>query len=69
MQQFELSKLLPVLKSGERTFLMLPNQTELIMEDGTIFHVRSFFTGNSEMGQVLDALETEKIFRTTGSGI
>lgn len=41
----------------------LPDQLDLIMEDGTIIHVRSFFAEDSRMGDVLDALTIEKIDR------
>lgn len=41
----------------------LPDQLELIMEDGTVIHVRSFFAEDSRMGDVLDALTMEKIDR------
>ncbi len=41
----------------------LPDQLDLIMEDGTIIHVRSFFAEDSRMGDVLDALTMEKIDR------
>lgn len=41
----------------------LPDQLELIMEDGTVIHVRSFFAEDSRMGCVLDALTMEKIDR------
>ncbi len=41
----------------------LPDQLDLIMEDGTIIHVRSFFAEDSRMGDVLDALTMERIDR------
>lgn len=41
----------------------LPDQLELIMEDGTVIHVRSFFAEDSRMGDVLDALTMEEIDR------
>ncbi len=41
----------------------LPDQLDLIMEDETIIHVRSFFAEDSRMGDVLDALTMEKIDR------
>lgn len=46
-----------------RKKLLLPNQLDLIMEDGTICHVRSFFADKGQMGEVLDALSLEKIDR------
>ena len=47
----------------DRQKYLLPDQLDLIMEDGTIIHVRSFFTEDSRMGDVLDALTIEKIDR------
>ena len=35
--------------------LRIPDQIDLYMEDGTIYHVRSFFAGELLMGDVLDA--------------
>ena len=43
--------------------LRIPDQIDLYMEDGTIYHVRSFFTGDLMMGDVLDALTMEKLER------
>ncbi len=43
--------------------LRLPDQLELVMEDGTVYRVRSFFAGELEMGDVLDALTLEKVER------
>ena len=43
--------------------LRIPDQVDLYMEDGTIYHVRSFFTGDLLMGDVLDALTMEKLER------
>lgn len=43
--------------------LRLPDQLELIAEDGTIYHVRSFFSAEKQMGEVLDELSLEKISR------
>lgn len=43
----------------------LPVQTDLYLEDGTVYHVRSFFTEGALMGDVMDALEMEKIKRAT----
>ena len=39
--------------------LRIPDQLDLYMEDGTIYHVRSFFAGELVMGDVLDALTME----------
>ena len=36
--------------------LRLPDQLELVMEDGTVYRVRSFFVAEQQMGEVLDAL-------------
>ncbi len=41
----------------------MPDQLDLIMEDGTIIHVCSFFAEDSRMGDVFDALTMEKIDR------
>ena len=43
--------------------LRLPDQLELVMEDGTVYRVRSFFIADQQMGEVLDALSLEKVNR------
>lgn len=43
--------------------LRLPDQLDLYMEDGTVYHVRSFFAEEKQMGEVLDALSMEKFNR------
>lgn len=43
--------------------LGIPDQIDLYMEDGTVYHVRSFFAGDLMMGDVLDALTMEKLER------
>ena len=43
--------------------LRIPDQIDLYMEDGTIYHVRSFFAGELLRGDVLDALTMEKLER------
>ena len=43
--------------------LRLPDQLELVMEDGTVYRVRSFFVAEQPMGEVLDALSIEKVNR------
>ena len=43
--------------------LRLPDQLELVMEDGTVYRVRSFFVADRQMGDVLDALSLEKVNR------
>ncbi len=43
--------------------LCLPDQLELVMEDGTVYRVRSFFVAEQQMGDVLDALSLEKVNR------
>ena len=43
--------------------LRLPDQLELVMEDGTVYRVRSFFVAEQPMGDVLDALSLEKVNR------
>ena len=43
--------------------LWIPDQIDLYMEDGTVYHVRSFFAGDLLMGDVLDALTIEAIER------
>lgn len=43
--------------------LRIPDQVDLYMEDGTVYHVRSFFAGDLLMGDVLDALTMEKLER------
>lgn len=43
--------------------LQIPDQIDLYMEDGTIYHVQSFFVGNAEMCDLLDALTIEAIER------
>ena len=43
--------------------LRLPDQLELMMEDGTVYRVRSFFAAEQQMGEVLDALSLERVNR------
>ena len=43
--------------------LRLPDQLELVMEDVTVYRVRSFFVAEHPMGEVLDALSLEKVNR------
>lgn len=43
--------------------LRLPDQLDLYMENGTVYHVRSFFAEEKQMGEVLDALSMEKANR------
>ena len=43
--------------------LRIPDQIDLYMEDGTVYHVRSFFAGDLVMGDMLDALTMEKLER------
>ena len=43
--------------------LRLPDQLELVMEDGTVYRVRSFFAAEQQMGDVLDALSLVKVNR------
>ena len=47
--------------------LRLPDQLELVMEDGTVYRVRSFFVAEQQMGDVLDALSLEKSIGRTES--
>lgn len=47
--------------------LRLPDQLELVMEDGTVYRVRSFFAAEQQMGDVLDALSLEKSIERTES--
>ena len=42
--------------------LRLPD-LDLYMENGTVYHVRSFFAEEKQMGEVLDALSMEKANR------
>ena len=43
--------------------LPVPDHADMLTEDGTIYHVRSFFAGDLMMGDVLDALTMEKLER------
>lgn len=43
--------------------LRLPDQIDLIEEDGTVYHVRSFFVAKKTMGEVLNELSLERIDR------
>lgn len=43
--------------------LRIPDRIDLYMEDGIVYHVRSFFAGDLLMGDVLDALTVEKLER------
>lgn len=60
---FELEELFPIIKHGGREFLCLPAKTELLIEDGTVYHINTFYGGSTEMGPLLDALTLEKIER------
>ena len=44
-----------------RKKLRLPDQLDSYMEDGTVYHVRSFFAEEMQMGEVLYALSMEKV--------
>ena len=46
-----------------RKKLRLPDQLELVTEDGTVYRVRSFFVAEQQMGDVLDDLSLEKVNR------
>ena len=46
-----------------RKKLRLPDQLDLYLEDGTVYHVRSFFAEEMKMGEMLDALSMEKFNR------
>lgn len=46
-----------------RKKLRLPDQLDLYMEDGTVYHIRSFFAEEMQMGEMLDALSMEKFNR------
>ena len=63
-QEISLKEIFPAVKSEEQTFFLLPDRIDLMMEDGTIYHVSSFFTGKEQMTTMLDALNLEKIDRT-----
>ena len=39
--------------------MCLPDQLELVMEDGTVYRVRSFFAAEQQMEDVLDTLSLE----------
>ena len=43
--------------------LRMPDQLELVMEDGTVYRVCSFFVAEQQMGEVLNALSLEKVNR------
>ncbi len=43
--------------------LRLPDQLELVTENGTVYRVRSFFVVEQQMGEVLDALSLERVNR------
>lgn len=63
-QELSLEKFFPAVKSERQTFFLLPDRIDMIMENGTIYHVNSFFTGKEQMTAMLDALNLEKIDRT-----
>lgn len=50
-------------RSSEGGNVSVPDQLDLIMEDGCVYHVHSFFAEKNQMGDVLDALTIEKIDR------
>ena len=60
---FEHEKMLPIIDHNGRKFMCLPNRTEMTFPDGTVYRVNSLFVGKAEMGDMLDALTTEKINR------
>ena len=62
-KDFKLEELFPIIKHQGREFLCLPTKTEMEMEDGTVYHVNTFYGGSTEMGPLLDALTLEKIDR------
>ena len=43
--------------------LPVPDHADMLTEDGTIYHVQSFFVGDLEMCDLLDALTIEAIER------
>lgn len=43
--------------------LSVPDHADMLTEDGTIYHVQSFFVGDLEMCDLLDALTIEAIER------
>ena len=43
--------------------LQVPDHADMLTEDGTIYHVQSFFVGDMEMCDLLDALTIEAIER------
>lgn len=62
-KDFKLEELFPIIKHQGREFLCLPTKTEMEMEDGTVYHVNTYYGGSTEMGPLLDALTLEKIDR------
>jgi len=63
LSDFKLEELFPIIKHQGREFLCLPTKTEMEMEDGTVYHVNTYYGGSTEMGPLLDALTLEKIDR------
>ena len=61
--KFENEKMLPIVECQGRKFVCLPNQTEMTFPDGTVYRVNSLFVGKAEMGDMLNALDIEKIDR------
>ncbi len=59
----EHEKMLPIIEHDGRRFMCLPNRTEMTFPDGTVYRVSSMFVGETEMGDMLDALTIEKINR------
>lgn len=45
--------------------LRIPDQVDLYMEDGTVYHVRSFFAGDLLMGDVQDYYDLQELDRPT----
>ena len=45
------------------TRLPVPDHADMLTEDGTIYHVQSFFVGDLEMCDLLNALTIEAIER------
>lgn len=62
-KEIRLEKSFPVTHQNGKRRLQLPDQMEMLMEDGTDYHVRSFFSEQGRMSDLLDALTIEKLSR------
>lgn len=62
-ETIRLDEIFPVTNENGKQKLQMPDRMELVMEDGTVYHVRSFFAEHGQMSEMLDALAIERLNR------